>query len=408
MQRIILHIDFDSFFASVEQQYDEKLRGKPIGVTAHNGRTCIIAASREAKKYGIKTAFNTRDAFRLCPSLILVRADFEKYFAVSKKFVQICKDFSPYVELFSIDELFMDITLTAKLFGGTNSLITKLKQRISDEIGEYITVSVGISYNKLLAKLGSGLDKPNGIVTITQENFEHIYAKAELTDICGIGKRIEERLNAMGVYALLQLGKVPLRNLIAEFGNVEGNFLRNVGEGVDTNRVKPYTEVPVAKSISRQYCLPFNQYDERIVWQNIYELCEELAIKLRRLKKKTRHVGISLHGSSDVGGHLLLHEYTDSGKDIFHYCQKMIQISGYVRRIGVWVSDLKNSVVIPESLFPEFRKNKKLDEVIDHLNDKYGAYTVRNGFLLHAAKLKTVPNGFMGDRYERAKMAGEF
>jgi len=433
MQQIILHIDFDSFFASVEQQYDVALRNKPIGVTAHNGRTCIIAASREAKRLGVKTAMNTREAFHLCPTLLLVRADFEKYFEVSKKFVRICKDFSPYVELFSIDELFIDISLTAKLFGGTDVLITKLKKRINDEIGAYITVSIGVSHNKLLAKLGSGLKKPNGIVKITEENLHDVFADAALTDICGIGGRINLRLNAMGVYTLLQLGKVPLRNLVAEFGNVEGHFLHNVGQGVDTDRVKPYTQAPDAKSVSRQYCLPDNQYDERIVFQNIYELCEELAIKLRRLEKKTRHVGISLHGSHDIGGHLLLHEYTSNGKDIFYYCRDIVwkflreyesltrpfldshvttdhtlHIPGYVRRIGVWVGDLENARAIPESLFSELKKNKKLDETVDKLNDKYGAYTVRNGFLLHAKKLKTVPNGFMGDRFERVKLATEF
>ena len=133
----------------------------------------------------------------------------------------------------------MDITLTEKLFGGTYGLLEKLKQRIKEEIGEYITVSVGVSHNKLLAKLGSGLDKPNGIVTITKENLDEIYVKAELTDICGIGERIKQRLNAMGIYTLLQLKKTALRNLVAEFGNIEGNFLKNVGLGVDTQGLSP-------------------------------------------------------------------------------------------------------------------------------------------------------------------------
>lgn len=131
MEPIILHIDFDSFFASVEQQYHPEFRHKPIGVTAHNGRSCIIAASREAKKLGIKTASNTHDAYRVCPTFQTVRADFDKYFAVSKKFLAICKDFSPFIEVFSIDELFMDVTTTAKLFHGVDNLLMLLKKELN-------------------------------------------------------------------------------------------------------------------------------------------------------------------------------------------------------------------------------------------------------------------------------------
>src|SRR3989338_9920740 len=127
-RQVILHIDFDSFFASVEQEYNSKLRGKPIGVTATNGRTCIIASSREAKKLGIKTGSRSYDAFKICPSLVLVPADFNKYWEISQKFLNICNDYSPFVELFSLDEVFMDISSTENLFGGKFALIKKIKQ----------------------------------------------------------------------------------------------------------------------------------------------------------------------------------------------------------------------------------------------------------------------------------------
>src|SRR3989344_1519868 len=160
MKRIILHIDFDSFFASCEQQFDVSLRGKAIGVTATNGRTCIIAASREAKKFGVKSVTRVWEARKVCPQIQTVPAHFEKYWEITQKFLNICKDYSPYVELFSLDEVFIDVTLTENLFGGRYEVIRKIKGRINDEIGEYITVSVGLYYNKLLAKLASGLNKP--------------------------------------------------------------------------------------------------------------------------------------------------------------------------------------------------------------------------------------------------------
>lgn len=415
MKNIILHIDFDSYFASCEQQFRPELRGKPVGVTATNGRTAIIAASREAKKKGVKSPSTTYVAKRICPDLQVVPADFTKYWEISKKFISICKDYSPFVQVFSLDELFMDITLTAHLFGGTDAVIEKIKQRIRQEIGEYITVSVGVSYNKMLAKLGSGLKKPNGIVFIHPENLESVYQTAELTDICGIGERIKIRLHMLGIYTLLDLGKVPLHSLLAEFGTVEGNFLRNVGQGVDTSRVVPYTEAQPVKSISRNYCLPENQYDMRVVFQEAYELCEEIGLKLRRLKQKARFVGMSLYGSIGVSVGKTYGTYINTGQELFDLCYQMIKQkkSGYyevpeelryVRRIGVYATDLHAESEIPQSLFTDDTKKQKIVKIIDSINDKFGDHTIRNGFLLYAKKLTTVPNGFGPDTVERNKL----
>ena len=406
-QRIILHIDFDSFFASVEQQSNSLLRGKPIGVTAQNGRNCIIAASREAKKLGIKSPSRVTDAKKICPTFQAVPADFVKYWEVSKKFINIAKDFSPYVEVFSIDEVFMDVTLTARLFGGTHALIEKLKTRLREEVGDYITVSVGISYNKLLAKLASGLRKPNGIMEVHPEDVPLLYRHLPVTEICGIGNGIAARLRQMGISTVFQLRLVPLPSLIAEFGTVEGKFLKNVGLGIDNRTVMPYTMITTVKSVGRNYCLPHNEYDHRRVLQNVYELCEEVALKLRRLNKATRTIGISLRGSvSTHGTHTFPHPM-DTGREIFEACLFITggTISGYVRQISIYASTLEDINTLPSPLFLKDRKQKKLTPVIDKLNDKFGHHTIRNGFLLYADKLTTVPNGWMADRYERLKLS---
>ena len=416
MQHTILHIDFDSFFASVEQQYNPTLRGKPVGVTARNGRNCVIAASREAKKLGIGTGSRRHDAIQLCPDMAFVQADFTKYWEVSQKFINICKGFSPFIEVFSIDELFMDITMSAHLFGGAHDLVRKLKERIAEKIGEYITVSVGISHNKLLAKLGSGLKKPNGVVEIKPSQVPYIYSMAELQDICGIGSRIEKRLNQMGIYTLTQLSKTPLEPLIAEFGNVEGHFLYDVGRGIDTRTIHSYHISEEPKSMSRNYCLARNEYDNRIVMQNVYELCEELGIKLRRLNKKARHAGMYLRGKEAFGVHKTVDHYFDTGKDIFDllmflvhrevpYTNNLTAELGYVRQMSIWVSYLQDSNATTRNMFYENPQYEKVIRVVDTLNDKYGDHTIRNGFLLYADKLTTVPNGYMADRYERKKLA---
>lgn len=426
MEKTILHIDFDSFFASVEQQDNPPLRNKPLGVTATNGRTCIIASSREAKRLGIKTGSRTYEALEICPSLNLVSANFVKYFEISKKFLKICQNFSPSVELFSIDEVFVDISLTNHLFGGVYNIIELIKNKIREEIGEYITVSIGISYNKLLAKLASGINKPDGMFEITKANLEAVYAKSRLTDMCGIGNRIKLRLNKIGIYNLIHLRSAPVKILKQEFGNFEANFLKNIGLGIDSDSLNSFRNSPSAKSVGRNYCLPKNEYNKIVVLQNLFELCEEVGIKLRRLSKKARTVGFYLGGSINLHRRKTYSKYFDTGSEIFNLINFLVDINKfeYVRQIGIWASSLEDAINTPLSLFDSAKpctvqnlamsgtvqyltRQNSLQKTIDKINDKFGDHTIRSGFLLYADKLTTVPNGYMTDKYERTKLAAE-
>ncbi|MEK7159963.1 MAG: DNA polymerase IV [Patescibacteria group bacterium] len=410
--KVILHIDFDSYFASCEQQFNPQLRNKPIGVTAQNGRTCIIAASREAKALGIKSPSVTYEALQKVPNMVFVPAHFEKYWEITQKFLNICKDYSPYVELFSLDEVFMDITQTQNLFVDKYHLIERIRERIKVEIGEYITVSVGLSHNKLLAKLASGMNKPNGFLEITNKNKDEIYAKCKLTDICGIGERIALRLQKLGIHTPLHLKQASLEILIQEFKEAEGHFLCNLGQGQDDSKVIPYYIANETKSVGRNYCLPKNEYDKRVIFQNVYELCEEVALKLRRLSKKAKTGFIYLGGSKSVHGRKTIGHYFESGQDLFAVCRLILKDNNfvlnnkdYIRRISVSVSTLEDSNNLSLPLFPQDIKKYKLLEAMDRINDKFGNHTVRNGFLLYADKLTTVPNGYMTDKYERVKLS---
>ncbi|MEK7570854.1 MAG: DNA polymerase IV [Patescibacteria group bacterium] len=427
MRRVILHIDFDSFFASVEQQDNPLLRGKPIGVTAQNGRNCIIAASVQAKQKGIKSPSQTFAARKICPEIVFVPAHFVLYWEVSQRFIKICKDYSPTVEIFSIDEVFMDVTLTAPLFGGVAKLIAMIKKRIWEEIGEYITASVGISHNKLLAKLASGMQKPNGITEIKENEIIRVYSKIKLTDFCGIGYRIAQRLYAMGITTPLKLRLAPLPALISEFGEVEGKILKDIGMAHDLSPVIPDTQREEVKSVGRQYCLPHNEYDKRIVLQNIYELCEEIAKKLRRLGKKARSVGIYLGGDKSISGRQTLTYGADTGRELFEMCLSLLVKTPchpgvakttigsfgidfitsplfnrgslqndihYVRQISIWTGNLQDADTLPQPLLIEDQKQQKLAHIIDQINAKHGNHTIRNGFLLYADRLTTVPNGY--------------
>lgn len=411
VQRVILHIDFDSFFASVEQQRNPLLRGKPVGVTAANGRTCIIASSREAKKLGISTGERTYVARKIYPSIIFVKSDFINYWEISKKFLKICSDYSPFVELFSLDEVFMDITSTIHLFGSEEKIIQSIKERIRKDIGEYITVSVGISHNKLLAKLASGLNKPNGIGRIEKEDIDRIYNAIKPTALCGIGERMGARLSKIGISSLLQIRNYNNQKLILEFGASYAGVLKDMSWGRDDRSVVPYYIPEETKSVGRNYCLPQNEYDKRIVLQNLYELCEEVGLKLRRLNKKARTVGVSLRGNCDIRGRKTYGEYFDRGDEIFQRIVPIIEKhkcaeKEYTRQINIGVSGLRDVSALQASLFDNPRKNK-VQLVIDKINDKLGDHTIRNGFLLYADKLTTMPNGWMADRFERSRLVEE-
>lgn len=415
MARTILHIDFDSFFASCEQQFDEALRGRPIGVTATNGRTCIIAASREAKKFGVKNVTRVWEAQKICPQIIAVPAHFEKYWEITQIFLNICKDYSPYVELFSLDEVFIDVTSTQHLFGGTYKIIEVIKKRIKEEIGEYITVSVGLSYNKLLAKLASGMNKPNGFVEISPLDIEKVYSKVKLTDFCGIGERVAIRLEKIGIHTPLQLRSASLDVLIEEFKDAEGHFLKSLGQAEDDSEVIPYYLASETKSVGRNYCLPKNEYDQRVILQNVYELCEEIGIKLRRLNKKARTIGLYLGGGKTYHGRRTISYHIDKGSDIYSLCKNLYDewgLSGLsredamVRQISVWAGNLEDSANLTLSLFDARAKTSKIQSTIDSLNERFGDHTIRNGFLTNGPNLKTVPNGFMADKFERHKLAG--
>lgn len=408
VERIILHIDFDSFFASVEQQFNPRLRNRPIGVTAAHSRTAIIAASREAKKYGVQGGSNAREGLALCPQMILVPAHFVRYFEISKKFLLICKRYSPFIEVFSIDELFMEVTQTARLYGGVDMLIALLKKDIAKEIGEYITVSVGVSYNKMLAKMASGLHKPNGITKITKDIVDRVYEKAALTDVCGIGPRIAERLTRMGVRNLLHLRTIPQTTLVAEFGPHEADFLQSVAFAKDETEVISFGKAPTTKSVGRNYALPKNEYDRTKIFQHIFELCEEVTLKLRKLQKKARFAGMFLRGNTNLALRKTVSFYFDTGKDMFAVLfgdkPQLPESLIYVRQISVWVGTLEESAAVSLPLF-EPQKKENLIRIVDSLNEKFGDHTIRNGFLLSAPKLTTVPNGFLADRLERQELS---
>lgn len=430
--KIILHIDFNSYFATVEQQANPRLRGKPVGVTGGDRmkRTVLGAASVEAKKFGVKTGMQIWEAQKLCPQIILVPGDSDKYLETTKRFLNILKDYSLLLEVFSIDEAFLEVagnrlqgtvkkncnlkpvTCTLKTWTNLAEMAQDIKKRIKQEIGSYITCSIGISYNKLMAKLAGSLQKPDGLVIIPdQETAVKVLDKIELDDICGIGSRIKKRLNNLGIFNFYQLRQVPLESLLASFKSY-GQILYNMARGIDNSPVAPFYEKGEVKSIGHRHTTDHDTNDLVEIKQILLKLTELIARKLRSkdLAGKTIHCwyrlayrpGLILGESIFTGeGMQITIPYTNDGLDIFQATWRIFQNiwnQEKIRMIGASVSNLKPQNPQNLSLLPETNKQETMLKAIDAVNNKYGEFTLQRGILLTSPKIRRKPNPFLSDR----------
>jgi DNA polymerase-4 len=229
MSKIILCIDMDAFFASVEQQTNPRLRGKPIAVIGSGGRTVITTRSYEARKYGVKTGMNIYEAKKLCPHIIFVVGNNEKYTHTCKELQKIYLQFTPDVEVYSIDEAFLDITTTHHLFEGPEAIGNSIKAKIKNQFG--ITCTVGIAPNILLAKLASDTAKPDGLKWIKPEDVESVLEDLPVKELWGIGSGLTEKLEALSIKTCGELGRASASLLRNKFGII-GEHLKAMGKGL--------------------------------------------------------------------------------------------------------------------------------------------------------------------------------
>lgn len=418
-RQTIICIDMDSYFATVEQQENPYLRGKPVGIIKALGRTCVIAASKEAKKYGVKTGMALSDVRKLCPGIILVPTDMEKYFFVTKRFAEICREYTPFVEMFSIDELFMDVTSSEHLFGGAITIALLIKEQVKKEVGDWITCSVGVSYNKFLAKLASKKNKPDGLFVISPENKDEVLLETPLTEVCGIGSRLGERLLTMGVGNFKQLRELPDSTIESQLGPHWPKVLKSIAYGQvedlgavsfnqESSVVNP-EEIPEQKSVSRTYTLFADTHDLSVVGQYIRNLSEEAAWKLREMDLKGRQIGLSIRGGHEgTWGHRTFKSLTNDGRLIAEVCNKIYKGFNWempVRFIGIHVGLLTNIKRATEPLFEEDKRRERLLKAMDQVNNKMGMFSLYPGVLAGGEKVRPEVNGFLGDKAFRVRQS---
>lgn len=220
-----LHLDLNSCFASVEQQANPLLRGRPMVVAAYaTDWGCILAPSREAKKLGIKTGMRVKDARPLCPDLIVLPPDPWKYRVVHLRIRKLLSRYTDKISPKSIDEFVLNFQHSPYYQKGMVAVAREIKQRILDEVGDWLTVSVGIAPNRFLAKTGAGLHKPDGLDEINKDNYLEVYSKLELDDLCGIAWANKHRLNKVGIYTVVDFYRAPIWKLKVAFESINGYY----------------------------------------------------------------------------------------------------------------------------------------------------------------------------------------
>ena len=340
--RRILHIDMDAFFSSVEQKRHPELTGKPVVIGGDGDPTkrgVVSTASYEARKFGIHSAMPLRTAYKLCPDAIFLPVDYEEYSRISKKFKGALGEFTAIIEDVGIDEAFLDISSVEK----ASEVIAKaIKKRIREETD--LSCSIGIAPNKLLAKIASDLDKPDGLTIITEDDIERRIWPLPARKLWGVGPKTEAYLKEkMGIKTIGELSALPLERLIEEFGQSYGSYLYEASRGIDESELITHWE---PKSISKETTFQKDIDDWQLIAKNLVELTKEViaSMKGEGYRGRTVTVKMRFNDFKTYTRAKSLDEFTDSEPEIRRAafdCLGRFELKKKVRLIGVRISNLE-------------------------------------------------------------------
>ncbi len=348
MSRLILHVDMDAFFASVEQLDNKSLKGKPVIVGGVSERGVVSTCSYEARKYGIHSAMPIFIARKLCPHGVYLRTRMIRYKEVSKQVFNILKDVTDIIEPLSIDEAYLDITNSR--FKSGMEAANYIKSRVLKEVG--LTISIGISYNKFLAKLASDWNKPNGIKIITKDMIPDILLPFPVSKIYGLGKKSVEKLNNMGIFTVKELYDMPKEFYIEYLGKYGLEIYDRI-RGVDNREVESQRD---RKSYGRERTLKIDTKEKDDLLEYLYDFSKEISNQLIRQNLEGKTITVK-YKTEDFQNHTrskTLNFYTNNFEDIYKVCEEILnneEINEYIRLIGVTVSSFKENTVEQLTLF---------------------------------------------------------
>ncbi len=375
--KIIVHVDMDAFFASVEQLLHPEWKNKPVIVGADpeggKGRGVVSAASYEARKFGVHSAMPISRAFRLCPHGIFVQPHGHVYGDFSKNVFSVLHTFSPLVEGLSIDEAFLDMTGSLRIFKDVTTIGSAIKTEIKKRTS--LTASVGIAPNKSVAKIASDFNKPDGLTIVAPDQIQEFLDPLPVTRLWGIGKKTYEHLQGMGIHTVRQLRHYPEEILEKKFGKM-GIHIFKMARGDDHRLVIPEDQV---KSVSNERTFDEDQIDGELIRQTIFSLAEKVSGRMRRsnFRGKTVHLKIRFSDFKTYTRSHTLNAVTNRTDEIFQMTdillQEFLPLEWAVRLVGVGVSQLKNDSGAQLSFWDMDNERKlKLERVMDQLQDKFG------------------------------------
>ncbi len=388
-QSTILHIDLNSCFATIEQQANPHLRGKPIAVAAYatpNG--CILAPSIEAKKYGIKTGMRVKEGKALFPSLIVLAPDPWKYRNVHLALRRLISDYTSDFYPKSIDEFVLSLEGFPAHSRGMFTVGSEIKRRIKKEIGEWLTVSIGIAPNRFLAKLASGIHKPDGLDEINKDNFLKVYSGLKLTDLPYIKMRNAARLNSLGIHTIIDFYNAPLWRLKAAFESINGYYWYLRLRGFEIDDV-----IFGRRSYGNSYALPKPLVTVEELSPILAKLVTKMSTRLRHAGYKARgvHVAIAYRDGSFWHKGVTQDKLIFDTRDIYKKAFKILCSCPYlkpacagrpVREIAVSSFNLMKHSLCQLELFEDVAKKESLVNSIDKINDRWGDFVITPGRML--------------------------
>ena len=380
-----MHIDMDAFFASVEQRDNPQLRAKPVAVVGRGKRTVVVTSSYEARALGVKTGMNKFEAKSICPEVIFVEAGHEKYTQTCREIVKILYAFSPDIEVYSIDESFLDITNVRRLLGEPLEIGRKIKQAIREKLD--LSCSVGIGPNKLLAKLAGSRHKPDGLFWIKAEDAPKELENLPVDELCGIGKKTTQVLNSLGIYTCSQLAKADPGLLRKRFG-IGGEILKQMGAGKDDAVIMPFGYESKARSIGHSTTLDYDISAPADIARRVLELSDMVGRRMRREGLSGRTISVVFRYSDfhTFSRQKKISASTDDTRVIYSQAMVIIgntPLSKPLRLLGVSVSGLERNQE-DFFLFEEDARKKKLSRALDSINGRFGEGVLKFAALLDA------------------------
>ena len=384
MQRWIIHIDMDAFYASVEQRDKPECKNRPVIVGGLGNRGVVSTASYEARRFGVHSAMPMVTARRLCPQAVFLPGDHEKYARVSEQIMHILAEFSPAVEPVSVDEAFLDVSGMERLFSGPAEIAGKIKQRIREEL--LLTASAGVAPNKFLAKMASDLHKPDGLVVVAPGEEADFLRNLPVGKLWGVGEVSARELESRGIMTIGQLAGAPEALLKGVFGR-QAQALRELSQGRDD---RPIVAEREAKSIGAEETFECDLRSLDGMRAVLMQLSERIGFRLRQGGLAGRTVTLKLRYPSFrtlTRSHTLM-EPIQTDEAIYRTAAELLagqkDVETGLRLLGVTVSQLDADRPVVFNLFEEEEeKGRRLSAAMDRMRLKYGS-----GTLMHACRVQ--------------------